>query len=93
MSPPVRWPRLLGAWTTRRDVLRPRHVVLLDETGMTPDADVAELLGAVEAAGARADRRGRLPPARRRRPGGALEALARRHPGHVWALTRQPAPA
>jgi conjugative relaxase-like TrwC/TraI family protein len=70
----------------RRDVLTRRHVLLLDEAGMTPDADVAKLLGAVEAAGARAIIAGDFRQLDAVGPGGALEALARRHPAHTWAL-------
>ena len=58
-----------------REALSPRHVLVLDESGMTSDADVGKLLGAVEASGAmvavgdyrQLDSVG---------PGGALEALA-----------------
>ncbi|HXW79961.1 MAG TPA: MobF family relaxase, partial [Acidimicrobiales bacterium] len=71
----------------RREALTPWHVLLLDEAGMTADTDMAMLLGAVQAAGARAVVVGDYRQLGSVGPGGALEALAERHPGHVWALT------
>jgi hypothetical protein len=53
---------------------------------MTSDQDVAKLLGAVEASGARAIVVGDYRQLDAVGPGGALEALASRHPGHVWTL-------
>lgn len=67
-------------------MLSPRHVVILDEAAMTSDQDVAKLLGAVEAAGARAIVVGDYHQLDAVGPGGALEALASRHPGHLWTL-------
>jgi ATP-dependent exoDNAse (exonuclease V) alpha subunit len=82
--------RTLASLTWRlernREVLSPRHVVLLDEAAMTSDQDVAKLLGAVEASGARAIVVGDYRQLDAVGPGGALEALASRHPGHVWTL-------
>ncbi len=54
---------------------------------MTPDAEMAKLLGAVAASGARAIVVGDYRQLDAVGPGGALEALARRHPGQVFALT------
>ena len=54
---------------------------------MTPDAELAKLLGAVKASGARAIVVGDYLQLDAVGPGGALEALARRHPGRVYALT------
>ena len=71
----------------RREALSPRHVLVLDESGMTPDAEMAKLLGAVVASGARAIIVGDYRQLDAVGPGGALEALARRHPGRVFALT------
>ena len=70
----------------RRDALTPRHVVILDEAGMSTDKEVAKLLGAVAAAGARAIVVGDYRQLDAVGPGGALEALVSAHPGHVWAL-------
>lgn len=66
--------------------LSDRHVVVLDEGGMTADVDLLRLLTAVERSGAKLvivgdDRQ--LGPVG---PGGALRALAERHPGHVFTL-------
>ena len=55
---------------------------------MTPDADVAKLLGAVVAFGARAIIVGDFRQLDAVGPGGALEALARRHPDHTWRCAR-----
>ncbi|MGH9104944.1 MAG: AAA family ATPase [Acidimicrobiales bacterium] len=70
-----------------QEVLTPRHVLVLDEGSMTSDADVAKLLGAVERSGAKLVAVGDYRQLRSVGPGGALEALSARHPGHVWALT------
>jgi predicted secreted protein len=78
-----------------QEVLTPRHVLVLDESGMTSDADAGRLLAAVEASGAKLIAVGdyhQLVVG----PGGALEALSKRHPGHVWTLRdnlRQVGPA
>jgi hypothetical protein len=69
-----------------REVLSPRHVVILDESGMTSDADVGKLLAAVERSGAKLVAVGDYRQLDAVGPGGALEALSKRHPGHVWAL-------
>ena len=69
-----------------REVLSPRHVLILDESGMTSDADVGRLLAAVEASGAKLVAVGDYRQLDAVGPGGALEALSKRHPGHVWAL-------
>ena len=71
----------------KRQALSPRHVLVVDEAGMTPDAEMAKVLGAVKASGARAIIVGDYRQLDAVGPGGALEALARRHPGRVFALT------
>ena len=70
-----------------RETLTPRHVLVLDEGAMSSDADVGKLLAAVEASGAKLVAVGDYRQLGSVGPGGALEALASRHPGHVWALT------
>ena len=74
-------------------MLRPRHVLVLDESGMTSDADVGTLLAAVEASGAKLIAVGDYHQLDAVGPGGALEALSKRHPDHVWGAAGQPAPA
>jgi hypothetical protein len=69
-----------------REALSPRHVLVLDESGMTSDADVGRLLAAVEASGAKLVAVGDYHQLDAVGPGGALEALSKRHPGHVWTL-------
>ena len=54
---------------------------------MTSDADVGKLLAAVEASGSKLVAVGDFRQLGAVGPGGALEALAARHPGHVWTLT------
>jgi ATP-dependent exoDNAse (exonuclease V) alpha subunit len=71
----------------RREALTSRHVLVLDEGAMSSDADVGKLLAAVEASGAKLVAVGDYRQLGSVGPGGALEALAARHPGHVWALT------
>ena len=71
----------------QRQALSPRHVLVVDESGMTPDAEMAKLLGAVKASGARAIIVGDYRQLDAVGPGGGLEALARRHPGRVFALS------
>ena len=71
----------------RRLALSPRHVLVLDEGAMTADADVGKLLAAVEASGSKLVAVGDFRQLGAVGPGGALEALAARHPGHVWTLT------
>lgn len=70
-----------------RKALGAGDVLLLDEGSMTADADLAKVLGAVEASGARLVVTGDFRQLGAVGPGGALEALASRHPGCVWALT------
>ena len=83
--------RTLAALTWRLDHhqirLCERSVVILDEVGLTDDADLARLSAYVEASGAKlvlvgADRQ--LGPVG---PGGALGALLTRHPGAVHTLS------
>jgi conjugative relaxase-like TrwC/TraI family protein len=69
-----------------QEVLSSRHVVILDESGMTSDADVGKLLAAVEASGAKLIAVGDYHQLDAVGPGGALEALSKRHPEHVWRL-------
>ena len=54
---------------------------------MTADAEVGKLLAAVEASGPKLVAVGDYRQLDAVGPGGALEALAARHPGHVWTLT------
>ena len=54
---------------------------------MTSDADVGKLLAAVESSGAKLVAVGDYRQLGSVGPGGALEALVSRHPGHVWTLT------
>ena len=83
-------PRTLASLTLRlehgREALSPSHVLVLDESGMTSDADVGKLLAAVEASGAKLVAVGDYHQLDAVGPGGALEALSQRHPGHVWTL-------
>ena len=86
------------AWRLDHGALRltDRHVVILDEAGMTADVDLARLLGAVERAGAKLIVVGDDRQLDAVGPGGALTALAGRHPEQVWALSdnlRQTNPA
>ena len=60
--------RCAGASTTTRSPSTDRHVIILDETGMTDDVDLGRLLAAADAAGAKVIVVGRRPPTRRRRP-------------------------
>jgi conjugative relaxase-like TrwC/TraI family protein len=69
------------------EVLTPHHVLVLDEGSMTSDSDVGRLLAAVEASGAKLVAVGDYRQLGSVGPGGALEALVSRHPGHVWTLT------
>ncbi len=66
--------------------LSDRHVVVLDEGGMTPDVDLLRLLTAVERSGAKLVVVGDDRQLGAVGPGGALRALAERHPGHVFTL-------
>ena len=49
--PRVRWRRSPGAWSTGGRPSAPAMCLFLDESGMTPDGEMAKLLGAVKAAG------------------------------------------
>jgi conjugative relaxase-like TrwC/TraI family protein len=69
------------------EVLSARHVLVLDEGSMTSDSDVGKLLGAVESSGAKLVAVGDHRQLGSVGPGGALEALVSRHPGHLWTLT------
>ncbi len=70
-----------------KEVLSPRHVLVLDEGAMTSDSDVGKLLAAVESSGAKLVAVGDHRQLGSVGPGGALEALVSRHPGNVWTLT------
>ena len=92
--------RTIASLTWRLDhgtlALTDRHVVICDETGMTTDVDLSRLLGAVERAGAKMIVVGDDRQLDAVGPGGALTALAARHPEHVWTLSdnlRQVLPA
>jgi conjugative relaxase-like TrwC/TraI family protein len=76
--------------------LTDRHVVVLDEGGMTADVDLLRLLTAVERAGARLVVVGDDRQLGAVGPGGALRALVERHPAQVFTLAdnlRQTDPA
>jgi conjugative relaxase-like TrwC/TraI family protein len=76
-------------WRLERDRIRlgPRHVVIVDEAGMTDDPDLARLLAAVTKAKAKlvvvGDDRQLSPVG----PGGGLGALLARHLARVHTLT------
>ncbi len=70
-----------------REMFSPRHVLVLDEGSMTSDSDVGKLLAAVESSGAKLVAVGDYRQLGSVGPGGALEALVARHPGHLWTLT------
>jgi hypothetical protein len=70
-----------------QEVLSARHVLVLDEGSMTTDADVGRLLAAVGSSGAKLVAVGDYRQLGSVGPGGALEALVARHPGHLWTLT------
>ena len=70
-----------------REVLSPRHVLVLDEGSMTSDTDVGKLLAAVESSGAKMVAVGDYRQLGSVGPGGALEALVSRHPRALWTLT------
>jgi hypothetical protein len=63
-----------------------RHVLILDEAGMTADTDIGRLLGAVDRAGARMIIVGDYRQLDAVGPGGALEAISARHPQAVHTL-------
>ena len=86
------------AWRLDHGALRlsDRHVLILDEGGMTSDVDLARLLAAVERSGAKMIVVGDDRQLGAVGPGGALTALAERHPEQVWTLSdnlRQTNPA
>jgi conjugative relaxase-like TrwC/TraI family protein len=76
-------------WRVDHDllVLDERSVVILDEVGMTEDAHLVALTTRVEAAGAKLVLVGDHHQLGSVGPGGALAALARRHPDVVHRLT------
>ncbi|MGA2530411.1 MAG: MobF family relaxase [Acidimicrobiales bacterium] len=67
--------------------LSDRHVLILDEGAMTSDVDLARLLTAVERSGAKLIIVGDDRQLGAIGAGGALTALAERHPEQRWALT------
>ncbi|MGH8922555.1 MAG: ATP-dependent DNA helicase, partial [Actinomycetes bacterium] len=67
--------------------LTDRHVVILDEAGMTADVDLGRILGAVERAGAKMVVVGDDRQLDAVGPGGGLNAMLSRHPDHVWELS------
>ena len=67
--------------------LSDRHVLILDEGAMTSDVDLARLLTAAERSGAKLIIVGDDRQLGAIGPGGALTALAERHPEQLWALT------
>ena len=76
-----------------QEVLGPRHVLVLDESGMTSDADMGKLLGRGQSLGRQTHHRGRLPPARRRRPGRRPGSPVRPSPRARLGPHGQPPPA
>lgn len=83
--------RTLASLTWRLDhrqlKLTERSLVILDEAGLTDDADLARLAAHVEAAGAKLVVLGDDRQLGSVGPGGALGALVARHPGAVHTLT------
>ncbi|MGO9963105.1 MAG: MobF family relaxase, partial [Acidimicrobiales bacterium] len=77
------------AWRLEHNTLElsDRHVLILDEGAMTSDVDLARLLTAVERSGAKLIVVGDDRQLGAIGPGGALTALAERHPEQLWALT------
>ncbi|MGD0595859.1 MAG: MobF family relaxase, partial [Acidimicrobiales bacterium] len=76
--------------------LSDRHVLIVDEGAMAADVDLARLFTAVERAGGKLVMVGDDRQLSAIGPGGALTALVKRHPEHLWALTdnlRQTNPA
>ncbi len=67
--------------------LSDRHVLIIDEGAMTSDVDLARLLTAVERSGAKLIVVGDDRQLGAIGSGGALTALAERHPEQLWALT------
>jgi hypothetical protein len=85
------WARTMRSLLARLDrgtiSLDERTVVILDEAGMTADADLARLLLAVERAGAKIVLVGDHRQLAAVGPGGALEAVLNRHPNVATTLT------
>jgi conjugative relaxase-like TrwC/TraI family protein len=81
-------------WRLDHDTLElsDRYVLILDEGAMTSDVDLARLLTAVERSGAKLIVVGDDHQLGAIGPGGALTALAERHPEQLWGALRQPAP-
>jgi hypothetical protein len=79
----------LLAWRLDNNTLElsDRHVLILDEGAMTSDVDLARLLTAVERSGAKLIVVGDDRQLSAIGSGGALTALAERHPEQLWALT------
>jgi hypothetical protein len=77
------------AWCLDHNTLElsDRHVLILDEGAMTSDVDLARLLTPVERSGAKLIVVGDDRQLGAIGPGGALTALAERHPEKLWALT------
>jgi conjugative relaxase-like TrwC/TraI family protein len=75
-------------WRVDHDQLRlsDRHMVVLDESGMTTDTDLARLLAAADAAGSKVIILGDDRQLGAVGPGGGLGALLARHPEAVWRL-------
>ncbi len=82
--------RTLASLTWRLDHdrirLTSRHVVILNEAGMTEDAHLARLLTAVSRAHAKLIVVGDDRQLGAVGPGGGLTALLARHPDHIWTL-------
>ncbi len=76
-------------WRLDHDRIRltPRHVLLLDEAGMTDDPDLARLLTVAARAKAKVIVVGDDRQLSAVGPGGGLGALLARHPERVWKLT------
>jgi ATP-dependent exoDNAse (exonuclease V) alpha subunit len=70
--------------------LSDQHVLVVDEGAMTADVDLARLLTAVERVGAKLVVAGDDRQLGAIGPGGALTALAERHPENLWDPHRQP---
>jgi conjugative relaxase-like TrwC/TraI family protein len=76
-------------WRLDHDRIRltDRHVLIVDEAGMTDDPDLGRLLAAVRTARAKLVVVGDDRQLGAVGPGGGLGALLRRHPERVWQLT------
>jgi hypothetical protein len=88
---PLPLPPVAGArepvWAAACVLADERRIAELAVGAMSSDADVGKLLGAVQASGAKLVAVGDYRQLGSVGPGGVLEALASRHPDHVWALT------